>query len=193
MTNKRGHYAKGLARKDAIFQEVLALFSSVGHQGTSLRGIARELGISSGLIHHYFPSREDLLIQVVTEWDRRNDELADEQGLDALEGLLQSMSSNVDVPGLVLLYSSLVIESSQPEHPSRTFISDRYQRITQNLITSLEERMGDGRAPTNMDPVDTARILIAAIEGLQFRWLHDDNIQIEGEFRTLLKQLGIVV
>ena len=49
-------------RKQQILDVSLDLFVRHGYTGTSTRGISKKIGISSGLMFHYFKSKEDLYI-----------------------------------------------------------------------------------------------------------------------------------
>ena len=72
----RGPYAKGRERREAILAATLEVFAQSGYRGTSLRAIARELGIGSSLIQHYFDTREELLTEVIKAWDGENARLS---------------------------------------------------------------------------------------------------------------------
>lgn len=52
-------------RREQIIETALRLFAHQGYDGTSTRQIARETGITEGLIFHYFPSKADLLAAVL--------------------------------------------------------------------------------------------------------------------------------
>ena len=52
-------------RREALLCISLRLFSEKGFHGTSIRDIAREAGITEGLIYHYFQSKKDLLKAIV--------------------------------------------------------------------------------------------------------------------------------
>ncbi len=58
----RGKLLSGAAR----------LFRDKGFDRTTVRDIAREVGIQSGSIFHHFPSKDDILLAVVTEAIRFN-------------------------------------------------------------------------------------------------------------------------
>lgn len=54
-----------------IQQAARASFAAHGWEGTSLRAIAREVGVDPALVHYYFASKEELLDSVTTppaEW-----------------------------------------------------------------------------------------------------------------------------
>lgn len=49
-------------RREEIISAAARLFCEKGYEGTSVRDIAREVGITEGLIYHYFPSKADLIV-----------------------------------------------------------------------------------------------------------------------------------
>lgn len=53
------------SRKTEILDTALRLFATEGFHQTSISKIAREAGISKGLLYNYFESKEDLLLKVV--------------------------------------------------------------------------------------------------------------------------------
>lgn len=53
-------------RKDLLVQ-CLALFAEQGYSSITMRQVAHKLGVSTGTLYHYFPSKESILIQLVQE------------------------------------------------------------------------------------------------------------------------------
>lgn len=51
-----------LTRKEELLRTAVQLFSEHGFKGTSIRDIARSLGISVSNMYHYFETKEDLLL-----------------------------------------------------------------------------------------------------------------------------------
>lgn len=187
--SERGPYAKGRERREAILGATLESFSQSGYRGTSLRSIARELGIAPSLIQHYFASREELLTEVIKAWDAQNAEL--EGDLPMIDAFLLGILHNMSIPGLVRLYTAYSVEASDPEHPARQFFERRYAEMTQSFITDLRQRQADGTAAPDLDPEETARTLIATCEGLQIRWLHKPDFDMHDVFWRFVGSLGI--
>jgi AcrR family transcriptional regulator len=48
-------------KRNAILQATLTLISQHGFHGTSMSQIAREAGVSAGIIYHYFEGKDDLI------------------------------------------------------------------------------------------------------------------------------------
>src|ERR1700730_3152103 len=57
-------------RRAQIVRAATAVLSRQGYGDTSLKEIAREAGVAPGLLHYYFESKEQLLLEVVEEMDR---------------------------------------------------------------------------------------------------------------------------
>jgi TetR/AcrR family transcriptional regulator len=55
----------GQARREAILDAALALFSGLGLHGASVEGIAERAGLSKTNLLYYFPSKEDLYVAVL--------------------------------------------------------------------------------------------------------------------------------
>jgi len=187
----RGHYAKGLERREAILRTTLELFAQHGARGASLRAIARELDVSPALLQHYFGSREQLLQEVVAAWDADSWRLT--EGRSVLAGWLRNIRRNVGIPGLVRVYASSSVDASDPAHPSREFFAERYAHLTERLEREVREQQSAGLAAADLDPTRIARLLIAGSEGLQIRWLHDDGFDMAEEFAALVAALGLRV
>lgn len=52
-------------RRVVILETAARLFQQRGYSGTTVRDLAREVGITSGSIFHHFGSKEDVLLSVV--------------------------------------------------------------------------------------------------------------------------------
>lgn len=52
-------------RRDAIVETAARLYGERGFKGASVADLARECGASKSLIYHYFPSKEDILYEVM--------------------------------------------------------------------------------------------------------------------------------
>jgi len=52
-------------RRNLIMRVALELFASNGYHGTTISNIARNAGISKGLLYNYFNSKEDLIKEII--------------------------------------------------------------------------------------------------------------------------------
>lgn len=56
---------KGEERKKQLLRVALDLFIEKGYYGTSTREIARQAGVSSGLLFHYFSNKESIYLELI--------------------------------------------------------------------------------------------------------------------------------
>jgi AcrR family transcriptional regulator len=185
----RGPYAKGRERRQAILESTLEVFSEVGSRRASMSAIARHVGISPALLQYYFGSREDLLQAVITEWDREN--AVRGEGLTHFAHFLRAIRHNTRIPGVIHLYMTCVVEATDPDHPHREFYAQRYHKLSPGIVEEVRRQQREGTLREDLDPDRVARILLATIEGLQIRWLHEPNFDLMEEFLYTLEQLGI--
>jgi AcrR family transcriptional regulator len=57
-------------RRTQIVRAAAAVLGRQGYAETSLKDVAREAGVAPGLLHYYFESKEDLLLEVVMVTER---------------------------------------------------------------------------------------------------------------------------
>jgi len=188
---ERGPYSKGIERREAILQSTLNVFSELGSRKASMRAIAKDVGISPALLQYYFSSREELLLEIIHEWDRANAQRG--AGMSHFADWLTAIRHNAVVPGLVHLYMTCVMEATDPEHPGRPFYRERYATLTRKIVGELLVQQRNGNVPADADPERIARMLLAASEGMQIRWLHEPDFDMFEEFLFLLKQFSIVI
>jgi AcrR family transcriptional regulator len=59
------------AATEALLDAAERLLIQVGHAGITTRGVAAEAGVNHGLVHYYFGSMEELLLQVLERFTAR--------------------------------------------------------------------------------------------------------------------------
>jgi AcrR family transcriptional regulator len=188
---ERGPYSKGRQRREAILESTLTVFSELGSRKASMRAIADDVGISPALLQYYFSSREELLLEVIHKWDMLNAQRG--AGMTHFAHWLAAIRHNALVPGIVHLYMTCVIEATDPGHPGRPFYKERYEMLTRKIVGELLLQQRNGTLPPEAEPERIARMLLAASEGIQIRWLHEPDFDMFEEFLFLLKQFDIVI
>src|SRR5262245_66163584 len=53
-----GQTSQGAAAKDLLYATAMQLIAARGYEATTLRDIAKEAGVSVGLLYPYFPSKQ---------------------------------------------------------------------------------------------------------------------------------------
>ncbi|WP_314505520.1 TetR/AcrR family transcriptional regulator [uncultured Microbacterium sp.] len=183
-------YAKGVARRQEILDRAIEVFAAKGSEGTSLRAIAEKIGVSHAALLHYFGSREELLVEVLRERERRHDDYrtADDRRAhdEVVGGMVRAAHRNVTVPGFVSLYTSLLAGSLEPDREySREFFATRFARIRDRLSALIRIGQEEGGIRADVDPEAMAALVIAASDGLQTQWLLEPSVGIERSLALL--------
>lgn len=169
-------YAKGRARRAEILEAAIAVFGEVGYRGATLREIAARAGISHpGLLHH-FPTKQALLLAVLTQRDEADSALvapAGSTGTEQLHRIVELVAVNATRPGIIEMFTVLSAEATSPEHPAHAHLVARYQRTVANLTQAYTSARDEGALRPGVDPADAARTLVALMDGLQVQWLLD--------------------
>jgi AcrR family transcriptional regulator len=183
-------------RKEQVIHEAIRFFGQYGYHGAKLADIAKAAGVTEpGLLHH-FPSKEHLLMEVLAERDRLDRERFDpsrpgEMGapLNFLQTLVEH---NETVPGLVQLFTVLVAESIDEQHPGHDFFKSRYQEVRDHTIGLLRDSQKNGEIRNDIPAEDLVIMLFAMMDGLQIQWLYEPekvNMAILfGQFLGLLRE-----
>lgn len=192
MTELRG-YAKGRERREEILAAADAAFAKHGFRGASLATIAQAVGLSQpGLLHH-FPSKEELLLEVLRlrherqfEWVARRLEEADSYA----DALLELCAANARTPGLVRLFTVLAAESVDDDHPAHERFRERYRGLRERATARFATEQRKGRLTAEVDPETLAVQVLALFDGLQLQWLLEpDAVDMVGVMRDFLARL----
>lgn len=167
-------------RREQILSEAARIVSERGYHGFGIQELAQRCGLTKpGLLHH-FPSKDQLLIALLRDRDRR-DEIAVAAATDAglapeceppslavvLGSLHAIVERNCAQPELVRLYAMLRAEALSPDHPAHSFFNAR-EAATLELFAQMVSGHVD-------HPRSVARALAALMTGLELQWLREDR------------------
>ena len=182
-------------RKEKLIREAMRYFGQYGFHGARLADIAKAAGVTEpGLLHH-FPSKEHLFMEVLAERDRLDREqftpTLHAGAEDPFNSLQKLVEHNESVPGLVQLFTVLVAESIDDEHPGHDFFRQRYQDLRDGTVEVLRAAQARGEIRDNLPAEDVASLLFAMMDGLQIQWLYEpdkiDMARLFEQFLGLLK------
>lgn len=151
--------------KDKLIDAALELFSSEGYAGTTVKAIAKEAGVTDGLIYHYFTSKEDILHAVFAKHNflgdvrhilQFHDELPVDQTLYKLgERLLELMVNKSSF--VVLVFG---------EAQRNQMMAEKLEELINSGVTTLgwflNERVQNGEIK-HMDQKSIARHFIGSL------------------------------
>jgi AcrR family transcriptional regulator len=188
-----GGYLKGRIRREDILTAAVAVYAEAGYHGSSLREIARRVGITNAGLLYYFPTKEALLAAVLERRDAEDTEreqLSVPPGLDALRRLVALAAYNVRHPGIVDLYSRLAAEAVAVDHPAHDYFERHYRLARRYAVESFKVLAGLGELRGGVDAEHAGLSFIALMDGLQVQWLSNPRgVDLVGSLRFYLQSL----
>lgn len=194
-SQKQTQAERSKTSKSRIIKEANRLFGERGYRGTKLADIANAAGLTEpGLLHHY-PSKEHLLINVLEERDRSDQQRFNElfakkiesNILDALKSLVEY---NQSIPEMVRLFTVMVGESIDPDHPGHQFFINRYRFFRQQHIDLLKQAQKEGTIRSDIRVEDLGILVMALMDGLQIQWLLDlSQVDMKAVFSSFIQIL----
>lgn len=191
----RGPYAKSAEQRRRILDVAQDVFGRRGSHGASLREIADLAGLSQAGVLHHFGSKTGLLMAVLEERDQASRQQADTGATwDEQAQVARSMFERAIADrGLTQLFTTVTAESIVPSHPAHDFTVARYRRTVAEFTTALTEAAPaepDAAPATDLEGV--ARLVMAAMDGLQLQNLLDPDANVLGAFDILLEALPLL-
>lgn len=148
-------------RRQQIIQAALDLFLQHGYYGTKTSQISRRAGISEGLLFHYFPTKENLLEELVkigVEGMRMPMQTAAENGLDFFYQFTKMLFGNVKrnpfIAKMFVFMGHVVRAEDIPERIQRLAVSVDTIMCSRGMVEEGQRdgsiREGDAMALSNM-------------------------------------------
>ncbi|MEU4248937.1 TetR/AcrR family transcriptional regulator [Amycolatopsis sp. NPDC026612] len=188
-----GGYLKGRIRREDIITAAAAAYGELGYHGSSLREIAKRVGISHAGLLYYFPTKEALLAAVLERRDADDSEreqLTVPPGLAVLRHFVALAEHNVRHPGIVDLYSRLAAEAIASDHPAHAYFVRHYAAARAGVHESFEALAARGELREGVEPAMAALTFIALMDGLQVQWLTvPGDVDLVGSLRFYLQNL----
>jgi AcrR family transcriptional regulator len=184
-------YRKASERRAEIVSRAIELFAERG-VGASLRAIGDAIGVTHAALRYYFPSRDELLVEVYRTHERLEHEPPEPQEVSAVAVIERSAERNRSIPGLVELYATLTTDALQgQQHPlTREFVRERFRQLRAHLTERIRTGQRAGTIAADIDPGDAAALVIAASDGLQLQWLLDpDEVDVRRALALLERLL----
>jgi AcrR family transcriptional regulator len=167
---------------------------SRGAAGSTFDHVAREAGVSRGLLHYYFGSKERLLVEVVRhDCDLRieamDERLAEADSLDAIVAALVSQLEAFveDAPASqAVVYEML--SASRHSDEIRAELAELYRRWREHLAEALREKEREGVVKLQADAETVASVLFALGDGMGIQLVSDPGWDSDKAF-----ELGIAI
>lgn len=172
---RRGPYAKGVARRAEILDVALRLYGASSGERPTLAAIASEVGLTEAGVLHYFGSMDELFVAIL---EARDAHAVDAGGLTDPDHVWAYLAQTTRTPGLTKLFVDMSVAAADPYHPAHTFMERHRQRVHDVVRMAL-----------GIDDEQAIRLVVAAAEGLQMRWIQNQATDIAGDLEALARVL----
>ena len=176
-------------RRERLLQAGLEVFGTHGYANSSIRAICAEASLNSRYFYESFSSREELLYQLYTDI------------VHEIASVVQRATAHAETieeqarAGLRAAWTIITEDRRKAKVIAVEVVgvSDRLERLRRNnrhafadiLVQNSRLITGDA-VPLRMDPVLTARSLMAAVLDIQIDWINGD---VDGEKGKKLSNL----
>ena len=170
---------------------IAAMRASVGTRGaagSTFDHVAREAGVSRGLLHYYFGTKEQLLVEVV----RHDSEIrigAMEQRIaraksvdEIVDAMVVGLQEFIEgEPGSQAVTYEM-LSASRHSAEIRAELAEFYRRWREHLAEALREKEREGVVSLDSDPEAVASLLFALGDGFGIQVISDPDWDKEATF-----------
>ncbi|MGG2464309.1 TetR/AcrR family transcriptional regulator [Streptomyces sp. RGM 3693] len=165
------------SRREHVSQAVWRILAAKGFGGLTLRAVAAEMDVSTGLLMHYFPTKRALVVHALELLEKSSAErprrARPHEGLAALRAVLLDflpIGQENTARNRIWVSSWDLALADQGLHADQ---ADRYVRIRATVRPHLEAARALDELPATTDLDQLATTVVAFIHGLVIQALFD--------------------
>jgi AcrR family transcriptional regulator len=177
----------GLERDKAarIVEAMRASVAARGFNASTFDHVARDAGVSRGLLHYYFGTKERLLVEAVRrECDLRHERLdralaganSAEQVLEALVETFEEFLGEAPSPAAVMFFEVLTLAQRSDEIAAQ--LADLGRSTRAFLVDALRDKEQAGALSLKAGAEDAATFLFALADGITVRRMCEPELDI---------------
>jgi AcrR family transcriptional regulator len=161
---------QGSDRKRLILDAACRAIARHGAARVRVADVAREAGVSTALVHYYFPLREGLLERAFAHADEIADAVATAEfpllasGRERLEHLLVAWSGDDPAIGANWAVWNEMWQYGAHHEGVRAMVADSHRTWLEQVTQLLAEGVEDGSLPASVEPRAAARRLCACVD-----------------------------
>ncbi|MFE3068407.1 TetR/AcrR family transcriptional regulator [Streptomyces sp. NPDC059247] len=165
------------ARREDVSEAVWQVLADKGFGGLTLRAVAAAMGVSTGMLMHYFPAKRALIAHALDLLEKRTAERPRRER--PAEGLATVRAMLLDILPLTsgdTARNRIWVSSWDLALADDGLAQDqagRYTRLRASLRPHLEAARRQGELPANADPEQLAATAVAFTHGLVVQALFD--------------------
>jgi len=157
-------------RKHLILDAACRAIAHTGAAAVRVSDVAREAGVSTALVHYYFPSRADVILQAFGHADDMADALAEERlaklatGRERVERLILTWAG--DDPAIRTNWAvwNEMWQYAAHNEAARAMVADSHRRWIEQVTELISEGTADGSIRADVDVDGAARRLAACVD-----------------------------
>ena len=152
------------------------VFARQGYHGASLRQIAKACEITLGTLYHYYPSKQDLLAELMTDalqpliegGHRVREEFTGDPKVQLFEAVRRFVVITLEAPQLAII-ADVELRSLTGDNAARALaMRDEYEGILRAIVTEGRDRGVFSAPDTKM-----AAFAVLAISNQPAYWFHE--------------------
>jgi AcrR family transcriptional regulator len=167
-----------------IVEAMRASVAARGIAGSTFDHVAREAGVSRGLLHYYFQTKERLLVEVVRRESQVRGELLDQavagaaNGDDLIGALVRSFEDLLadGSSEVVMFYELLTL--AQRNADIATELEELSRNLRQRLAQALRRGSASGVFELRGEPDDVASFLFVLADGVMIRRMSEPALDV---------------
>ncbi|HTS13580.1 MAG TPA: TetR/AcrR family transcriptional regulator [Candidatus Limnocylindrales bacterium] len=158
-------------RSQMIVEAAFKAVAEEGFEGLRTRNIATLVGINSATLHHYFPTKEDLIAAVASHLEHRfrtekSPPAVKESAVDALERQLKDATwYYVDRPEMLAVYREFVGRAPR-DTAIRKLVQQLHDGWLAGVVETLTRGRSDGVFRADLDVTAAAGVILSTVWGL---------------------------
>lgn len=168
---------RAIETRREILQAAIRLFARRGFANTTVTVLAKEIGMSPGVLYFHFPAKEDLLLaaieQLMNEFNQQFLDLFTEEvrKLSATDQLRRFFDRAqhflTDTPEYGIFFGMITAESAESSKrvaEAMRALFEGYAQILGSVVRYGQKKTGEFR--TDVDPVQFGHMVLAAYTGV---------------------------
>ena len=147
-------------RREQILEGARRCFAEHGYEGATVAKLEREIGLSRGAIFNYFPSKEDLFIELAVRDSARMSEVWINEGLDAVVREVVELD-----PAWLSVYLEL-FRRARTDPYFKTRFEARHEDLAAVNRARIEEAQRNGELRDDLSAKEIGTFVTLVLNGL---------------------------
>lgn len=160
-------------KKREIVKAATECFAEKGFHSTSMQDVCRMAGMSPGALYRYFSSKEDIIIAIIEEEQRLNEEFSLEVSQSG--NLLGSVTEAIDYvieqnkkPGYAKMSAEVYAEILRNE-AAKELAKDSHSKVHTVLTDVIQQSVEKGEVDDSWDVEALSEVLLMMIDAVDTR------------------------